>query len=109
MSGKAYIQMHVSKSPWLHVSVCINLHIPLCSCVTERPPATPKSVTHMLPALPQNLKTEVCMTDRHREGEGRGEERTGRGQFVSVFVRGGDIKEDVSLWFKQVKHSASLL
>lgn len=41
------------------------------------------------------------MTDRDREGEGegegegRGEERTGRGQFV--FVKGVDIKEDVSL------------
>ena len=43
------------------------------------------------------------MTDRDREGEGRGEEKTGRGQFVSVFVRGVDIEEDVSLWFKPVK------
>lgn len=73
-------------------------------CVTERPPATPKSVRHMLPALPQNLKT-VCVIDRDREGEERGEERTGRGQFVS----GVDSKQDVLLRFKQVKHFVLLL
>lgn len=42
-----------------------------CVCFTERPPATPKSVRHTSPTLPQNLKTEVWKTDRNREGKGR--------------------------------------